>query len=315
MEVAQYTMTKRWDVAVAGEVFVDHVFSGFTNWPSPGEEHFTDHYVREVGGGAAITSCALARLGRSVAIFAIAGKEDEWARTRLQSFGVLLEALRFSDCPTAVSVSISTREDRSFLTWPGANRELKAYLSERATWTRLAEARHVHLAMPIDRGLAHELLPYLRAAACSISLDVGYQTQWLLNSENEATCREANFFFPNEIEGRIITGHADPEKVLRSLAARNISGAVLKLGAAGAAAISAGKICRQQPPQVDVVDTTGAGDAFDAGFIDALLDGASLSERLRKGCLCGAASTRSAGALASLPSRDELLRLESRERP
>ena len=61
-------MNIAWDVAVAGEIFADHVFSGFARWPQPGEELFTDSYVREVGGGAAITACGLTRLGRRYAL-------------------------------------------------------------------------------------------------------------------------------------------------------------------------------------------------------------------------------------------------------
>lgn len=57
---------------------------------------------------------------------------------------------------------------------------------------------------------------------------------------------------------------------------------------------------------VEVVDTTGAGDAFDAGFIDALLDDASPEDCLRRACICGALSTRAAGALSALPLREEL---------
>jgi sugar/nucleoside kinase (ribokinase family) len=60
------------------------------------------------------------------------------------------------------------------------------------------------------------------------------------------------------------------------------------------------------PPVVDVVDTTGAGDAFDAGFIDALLDDAEPEDCLRRACICGGLSTRVAGALGALPNRKEL---------
>lgn len=59
-------------------------------------------------------------------------------------------------------------------------------------------------------------------------------------------------------------------------------------------------------PAINLVDTTGAGDAFDAGFIDAILDAASPEESLRRACICGALSTRSAGALDGLPNREEL---------
>ena len=107
-------MNKAWDVAVAGEIFADHVFSGFARWPQPGEELFTDSYVREVGGGAAITACALARLGRRAALHAVAGREDAWIEARLHSFDVIVDGLRLVEEGTAVTVSLSTGEDRSF---------------------------------------------------------------------------------------------------------------------------------------------------------------------------------------------------------
>lgn len=309
----QSIATKTWNVAVAGEIFADHVFSGFECWPGPGEEYFTDQYVRELGGGAAITASALGYLDRKVAIFAIAGEKDTWIRDRLGDFGVSLEALRASSCATAVSISISTRSDRSFLTWPGANQGLEDYLREPHTQTRLAQASHVHLAMPIRRSLAQEMFPRLRFAGCTISLDVGHHKQWLQDPENEDTCREVDFFFPNEVEGRIMCGLSEPGEMLKKLSAKGISGMVLKLGAAGAVAMENGEICRAPSPRIKVADTTGAGDAFDAGFIDAFLAGRPLKEQLRQGCLCGAASTRHAGALAGLARREELLQLDSEE--
>ena len=59
---------------------------------------------------------------------------------------------------------------------------------------------------------------------------------------------------------------------------------------------------RVHSPTVETVDTTGAGDAFNAGFIDGLLDEATDEECLRRGCVCGGLSTRAAGALQALPS-------------
>jgi sugar/nucleoside kinase (ribokinase family) len=301
------SMSKQWDVAVAGEIFADHVFSGFERWPEPGEEHFTDAYVREAGGGAAITSCALARLGRSVALFSVAGEEDQWLRRRLHDFGVRLDGLRMAPTATAVSVSISTRRDRSFLTWPGANRHLPAYLREPETQDRLTEARHVHLAMPIDRGLALELIPRLHAAGCTLSLDTGHQPQWLEDQQNRETCREVDFFLPNELEGHLMTGTTEPAAMLAGFRAMGIRGAVLKLGPRGAlACCNEDEICQAAAPAVAAVDTTGAGDAFDAGLIDACLDGLPMDALLRRACICGSLSTRSAGALASLPDREEL---------
>jgi len=299
-------MTKSWDVAVVGEVFVDHIFSGFDRWPEPGEEHITQNYVREVGGGAAITACGLARLGKDVAIFAMVGKQDGWLDERLRGFGVRLDDLRRSATATAVSVSISTREDRSFFTWPGANAGLPQYLIEPETRLRLTLSRHVHFAMPIARELAVLLFPQLRAANCTLSLDLGYHPDWLRDQRNWLTCGEVDFFLPNEKEAQIMAGNADPEQLLNCLRSKGVENVVLKLGRIGAAAALNGKTYSATALPVDVVDTTGAGDAFDAGLIDALLDHAPPAEMLQRACACGSLSTRRPGALSALPDREEL---------
>ncbi|MBT9330594.1 carbohydrate kinase family protein [Paracidobacterium acidisoli] len=301
-------MTKQWDVAVAGEIFADHIFAGFEKWPQPGEELFTDSYAREVGGGAAITACALARLGRSAAVFGVIGKEDGWIQHRFADFGVASDGLRSTEGGTAVTVSISTREDRSFFTWPGANKDLREYLRSPQTKVLLERARHVHFAMTLSRPLALELLPPLRSAGCTISIDPGHHPEWLRNRDNWQTCSECDFFLPNELEGRIMTGEQSAEKMLAVLTGSGIRGSVIKLGRAGAAMMTDGLVCHASAPAVEAVDTTGAGDAFDAGFIDAFLDGAAPSEMIRRACICGSLSTRRTGALAALPGREELNR-------
>lgn len=298
-------MMKRWDVAVAGEIFADHVFSGFAHWPGPGEELCTENYVREPGGGTAITACALARLGRKVAVFAVAGKEDVWLRERMQQCGVDLAPLRLAEQPTAVTVSLSTKDDRSFFTWPGANRELGAYLRGESTIDALARARHVHFAVPLERSLAQLLLPRLKQAGCTVSIDPGYRPEWFAQPENRQTCRECDFFLPNLKEGELLTGFVEDEQVLAALVASGMQTVVLKLGAQGAAVLLEGHMHRARSLPVACVDTTGAGDAFDAGFLDAVLSGAAISEALQRACVCGSLSTRAPGAIAGLPLREE----------
>jgi sugar/nucleoside kinase (ribokinase family) len=111
-----------------------------------------------------------------------------------------------------------------------------------------------------------------------------------------------DWFFPNEKEGAWITGLAEPADILQRLG----SGAVLKLGSVGAAMLDNGSMLTTSAPSATVIDTTGAGDAFDAGFLDAFLDGGTPVEWLRRGVRCGTLSTRAAGALAGLPERKEL---------
>lgn len=297
---------KRWDAVVVGEIFVDHVFSGFERWPQPGEEIHTDEYIREVGGGAAITACALARLGRKVTTFGIVGSEDAWIEARLACFGVSLEGLERSVLPTTVTVSISTREDRSFFSYRGANRELPLYLAKPEVQAMLAQARHVHFAMPLDPVLGETLLLHLKAAGSVLSLDPGYQPEWFGDAQCRQLCRHIDYFLPNEKEGGLMTGCSGPADILAALAKEQIPNTVLKLGPAGAAVLVRGQLRRAISPPVHAVDTTGAGDAFDAGLIDALLDGAPLTEAMERACICGSLSTRAAGALNALPAREEL---------
>lgn len=300
-------MTKRFDITVVGEIFTDHIFTGFPRWPQPGEEIYASDYVRELGGGVAITACALTRLGRKAAVVAVLGKGDTWSRKRLESFGVAAEGLMSSETlETAVTVSVSTHEDRSFFTWAGANIELAAVLARADIRDILLASRHVHFAMRLDRALASALFPILREEGCTLSIDPGFHPEWSRRAENQLTFSECEYFFPNEKEGQLMSGSDQPRQIIERLQQVGMHGTVLKLGRNGAAAISAGQLLHAFPPQMQVVDTTGAGDAFDAGFLDSILEGPSFERALRRGCACGALSTRAAGALAALPNREEL---------
>jgi sugar/nucleoside kinase (ribokinase family) len=296
-------MSKRLDAAVVGEIFVDHILHGFKHWPTLGEEIYCDRYVREIGGGTANTACALAKLGRKTALYGCVGSDDEaWLRARLSAFGVMEDGLVAVEGASGVTVSVSTAEDRTFFTFPGANRALPDQLRSRSLAEALADARHVHFACPISWEIAATLFPELHAAGCTISLDTGWHPEWLRAPETGKLLKMVDWFFPNEKEGAWITGLVKPVEVLRHLG----SGTVLKLGSKGAAMFYEGRLLTASAPTSTVIDSTGAGDAFDAGFLDAFLDSGDAAAWLRRGVQCGTLSTRAAGALAGLPAREEL---------
>jgi sugar/nucleoside kinase (ribokinase family) len=300
---------KLWDVIVVGEVYVDHVMSGFATWPGPGEEVITDKYTREIGGGAAITACGLALLGRTVQLLAVIGASDgAWLEQRLKQFGVAVGGLRKIEGWTGITLSVSTREDRSFFTHAGANTHLERELRRRDTLATLSQARHVHFAMPLPRTVGDRLLPLLRDADTTVSLDVGFRPEWFADPDNRAICRSVDYLLPNEKEAGLMCGSEDPREYFRFAQQEQFHAPVLKLGARGAICVEGETIHGVPPPRVDAIDSTGAGDAFDAGFIDAFLDAASSKERLQRACVCGALSTRVAGALGALPNREEMWR-------
>jgi sugar/nucleoside kinase (ribokinase family) len=294
---------KIWDVTVVGEIYIDHVMSGFETWPGPGEEVTTEHYTREIGGGCATTACGLSRLGKSVNLVGIIGNDDApWLERRLADFGVTAQGLLRISGPTGVTLSVSTREDRSFFTHVGVNRRLSQELLTPETLVSLTRARHVHFAMPLPRSLAATILPALTEASCTSSLDVGYQPGWLTDEANYATCQAVDYLLPNEKEAALLSGGGTPADYFAFARKLRMRSGILKLGARGAMS----EVVAVSPPKVVAIDSTGSGDAFDAGFIDALLEGANEEERLRRACICGSLSTRVPGALGGLPNREEL---------
>jgi sugar/nucleoside kinase (ribokinase family) len=299
---------KEWDVITAGDVFVDIVLSGFPAWPQPGEEVFAERMHREAGGGAAITACGLAKLGARVAALASVGIPDgDWLIERISDCGVDPRLIhRHANGATGVTVSVSTVEDRAFFTYPGANQGLPALLVDPQVWRDLARARHVHVACPMDPDLLAELAAFLHAQGCRVSLDVGWQTAWLKDARSLAALREVDLFFPNEREGRLMTGESEPEAVLRTFDEAGLRGVALKLGEQGSLLLYQREIIRCAPHAVAPVETTGAGDSFNAGFIFAWLQGESPMRRLQLGNVCGALSTRGHGGIATFPTRDEI---------
>ncbi len=226
---------------------------------------------------------------------------------RLSTFGVDIGAVAETGERTGLTVSVSTPDDRTLFSFWGANRQLSKYMVAPHIVEDMVRSSHVHFALPIEHGVALELFPRLREASCTISLDVGWQTSWLMDSRNRDVLRLVDYFLPNEREAQLLTGHSHVPEILAACVELGIPSTVIKLGAHGAAMLDNGIYIEASPPEAIVSDTTGAGDAFNAGFLDAALDGVSVQDRLRRGCVCGALSTRATGALAALPDRAELL--------
>ncbi len=299
---------KTWDVVVVGDLFMDTVMSGFYAFPRLGEEAFAKALRKEIGGGAAITSCGLARLGLQVAVLGVVGKDGgPWIRERLMAQGVHASALEYHPTePSGVTVSISTSEDRSYLTYYGANEQLSNLLNHTDARMQMTHAQHVHFACGPDPVLHASLFPELHRAGCKISLDVGWHEFWLTDPDNEIILRQADLFFPNEREAALMTGRSDPEQMLETLGTKGARNIALKLGARGAILSWGGELSRCPPFPVDPVDTTGAGDCFDAGFIYSWVRGESPEQCLRTAAICGALSTRGMGGIASFPLQEEL---------
>jgi sugar/nucleoside kinase (ribokinase family) len=300
-------------VIVVGEFFIDEILSELYALPKLGEESFARKFRREVGGGAAITACALAKLGVAVKVIGAVGKEDgKWVVDRLAKSGVDCSALEFhKEEPTGLTVSVSTREDRAFFSYYGANQRLSLIMRRAETLQVMASARHIHFACAPDSELDVPLISALRRKRRRISIDVQSHTSWLTKPESLNILRHCDLFFPNEREGEWISGAAGAHRILRALRDKGLRGVALKLGGKGAALLWRRREFLCDPHPAETVDTTGAGDCFDAGFIYAWLRGDPPQRCLEIANICGALSTRALGGVAAFPSLQELEQYEA----
>jgi len=174
-------------------------------------------------------------------------------------------------------------------------------------------AAHVHVAslflLPELADGLPSVLAALRARGVTTSLDTNWDPaeRW----RGVAECLpHLDVLLPNAAEAVALASAAgepagDPAAAARALAARGPVVAV-KDGAAGAFAVRGAELVRAAPPRVAVVDTTGAGDSFDAGFLAAWTAGQGLEECVRRGAAAGALSTRAAGGTAAQATAQEL---------
>jgi ribokinase len=296
------------DVVVVGDLFADLVMSGFASWPPrAGEELFAERFCREIGGGAAITACGLAKLGAKVGVVGVIGTDGQWLIERLETSGVNTSTIqRSSREPTAVTVSISSATDRTFLTYMGANRELPAVLKQVRSRGEFAKIRHVHLAFAPEPVEAGDLFTELTKQGCSLSVDVGWHPEWLSNADCREALRNVSIFLPNEREAALMTGETEPRRILQAFEKAGLRTVALKLGQAGAGLLCDGTISFCEPITVPSVDTTGAGDCFDGGFLFAWLRGDDPQNCLKAGTICGALSTRRLGGIAGFPTVAEM---------
>jgi sugar/nucleoside kinase (ribokinase family) len=233
--------------------------------------------------------------------------------SRLRAEGVRVTNLRTAGEPHAISVALSTPTDRSFVTFQGVNDALEARLLS-ALGARLPRTRHLHLALgPRDLPAWTRVVHRCRERGITTSWDFGWHESLPRRRGFRALLAALDWVFVNEREAVHYAAARPLGQACvrwRSLARRTI----IKLGARGAAAVLEEGVRRVSAPRVDVVDTTGAGDAFNGGFLAALLAGKSAEACLRAGVRIGSWSVRAAGGLDGLPSHAQLARKPGRSR-
>lgn len=296
------------DVLVVGDANPDLVLRGDVRPRFGQAEQLLTGADLVLGGSAAITAAGCARLGLDTSLLTALGDDvfGVITRQRLEERGVTLLLQPSGDVPTGLSVILTPPgDDRAILTLPGT---IPALRPEDVTDAHLSAARHVHVASlylqpRLAAGLAG-VFARARALGVGTSLDTNWDPTEKWESITDILAY-TDVFLPNANELRAVTGSTDVDRAAASLVATGTT-VVMKNGAAGARAWWPGGECSAPGRPVDVVDTTGAGDSFNAGFLAGRLAGLAIPEAIGWAATAGSLSTRASGGTAAQATRAEL---------
>ena len=292
-----------YDLLVFGRPSVDVMFSGLAAWPEL-DRDIEAEGLGVCAGTAFNTPAAANRIGLRVAYVATIGN-DVWSRMILAEFEaerLPTDHLAVEDRPLpGLSVAFNHDGDRGFVTYWGSDEAYGAALRARATEVaRTIDARHLHAY--VDE--VPDLETIAKRRGMTVSLDAFDGAGWMSERPLAEGLANADVLLANEMEVAAMTGEADPDRALDRLA-DHCGCVVVKRGSEGAMGLAGGVRTAVAADPVDVVDTTGAGDSFNAGFLAGWLAGLELQASLTLGVICGSRSVGDYGGYRGCPRADE----------
>lgn len=300
-------------VVVLGEINVDLIMTGQDVTPEWNREKLVDSFDLAVGSSSVITAVGLAKLGLDVSFIGIVGDDEfgrymvrEMKRMGIRTEGVITDA----NVRTGVTLSLSTSRDRALLTYMGSIGELEP---SRLPGDLLEQADHLHFGSFYlqEKMRTHwaELFRSARAAGISTSFDTGWDPGQLWHRQAiEQLLPHTSLFIPSQDEVFAIFGVEEIARLSERLSADRGEVAV-KCGSRGSIRFGPDEApVAYAPFPANVVDTTGAGDSFNAGLIYGYLAGKDADARMRFANACGALATERIGGASSAPGLEEVER-------
>jgi len=300
----------KWDVFIYGDVNVDIVIPGVEHLPMPGQEDEVEIMNTYVGGGAALFTLGLGKLGLNPVFQGTIGDDcygrfilDEFKQKQVDSSLIKISTTN----KTGISISFTNEMDRSFLTYRGTNDEINL---DSILLDNVRKAKHIHVTGYSGSKNHQQYLTLLKNVKESKDTTVSFDLGWDSSGEwYEGIYQLYPFIdvlFMNETEAKHYSRKTSAKAAIADFA-KSCGLVVAKLGKNGSIACSDGQVYEANPYSVSVVDTTGAGDAFNAGFIYGFLKGKAVMECLKYGNGCGALSVTKLGGNTGFPTEKELI--------
>ncbi|MGQ9629369.1 MAG: carbohydrate kinase family protein [bacterium] len=301
------------DVACLGVMVADIFISPLSELPKAGELKLADGMLLSGGGCAVNTAVCLSKLGVRACVLGKVGNDTfgDFLIVYLSERDVDTSQIRRSETfGTSNTVIIPILgEDRRFIHTTGANADFSI---EDIDLSYIARAKILYvggyLLLPkFDRDSLVEILKFAKGKGLKTVLDVaipGTEGEWLERCQGALAYTDV--FLPNDDEARLLTGEGDPERQADVLSDINPEMVVvITMGGRGALVRTKDTLIRSSAYRVEVVDPSGGGDAFDAGFIVGLLEGWDLERALKFAGAIGASCVRSLGCTTGVFNRRE----------
>lgn len=315
------------DVLVIGSASVDIVFSGMPHWPRLGHEMFVNNFA--IGAGSIFnTAATLSRLGLRVGLLTDIGNDffSRYILEEIDRFGISRDLVTVHDFPLrSISICLAHEGERGFVSYTDPSRQNAVHMVDALALAPGSESRAAieHSRLKLRQSLDSydigavflyvapdllSLLDLLAGRGATIFFDAGWHPDKLADARLSEVIKRGHVVMPNQMEAMFMTETQTAEDAVRKLAELAPT-AIVKVGAQGVIACQGGQLVRCPAyPVEEVVDTTGAGDAFNGGFIYGTLKGYALPDALRCGTICGSLSTTALTGTAALPTAEELER-------
>jgi sugar/nucleoside kinase (ribokinase family) len=304
-------MNASFDVLCAGIIVADHICTPIPHLPAEGELVMADRLLLTIGGCAANVAVDLTRMGVSAAVTGRVGGDvfGQVVTAMLRDHGLDVSAVRVSaEADTSQTLIVNVAgQDRRFIHAFGANAEFRA---SDISLDQVAHCRVMYLGgyllMPnvVPQDLAEVFAAAQRAGARTV-LDVVTPGPADYLPRLEPVLPHVDVFLPNNHEGQLITGEADPLRQAELFRRLGASTVVITLGGDGAVLVGNGLRLRAGVYPVPFVDGSGGGDAFAAGCIYGLLTGLNVEDCLRIASALGASCVRAVGTTTGVFTRAE----------
>src|SRR3954447_17591188 len=291
-------------ITVIGCVQADVVMGPVTDLPAPGNTLLTEQMTTRVGGAGANAGLAAAEAGLQVRLIGWIGDDQlgAWMRDQLAPAGLADELVVVPGETTGLTVALESADrDRTFLTYLGVNAEWEpATIPDDSLTCNNLLICDYFVAPPVRGEPARRLFETARERGARTFLDTSWDPGGFpaaTRAEIRTLLESVDVFLPNEVEALALADEADDVRAAaRILQAASGGWVVVKLGERGCFAVGPGATeLAAEAPAVNVADTTGAGDAFNAGLVEALSLDASWPDAL-------AAASRFASEVIARPS-------------